>query len=508
LEYNSLLSNSVRRSLHLNCVNHITMADPVTIIISRLLVASNVTNADEETSSPSSSGVFGNGMNPGHFDDNYNDSAETASGRGAYEFVAFILWYLFLVICCIVPTCCAYRRRRVIEARFSQQQAQARHTVLTMEQLQLLQQQAGSSSGFYVFSNHLLQRQDMMLRSSSQDIFEGDVAKAERTRRLQESLEATTFEVQEGDILQGGKNHLPPMAVPMVAEDTQQPESTESTQSQQQQPEKISIEKDLKKTDSSIQQIEEGAAAVTASASCNILSEGSSSLVEASTVLQLPRDNDQYQYINANRTVPGVCAICLCGYENDERVTWSNESECLHAFHNDCIVPWLAKKNDAQPKCPCCRQVYCQIQPVTLTDLLRSTNTTTNETPNGDGIAPDALRAEGVPLGSRSLTPFEFIMALRTGGNSLLFPHELNQVQGLGNGASSTMGEGVTILEQEDNNNNNISNGNDSNDNNLHDDDQTPPADVETGNASSGLTEETTTNDNDNANETVNGNNT
>jgi len=28
------------------------------------------------------------------------------------EFVAFICWYLFLILCCVVPTICAYRRRR------------------------------------------------------------------------------------------------------------------------------------------------------------------------------------------------------------------------------------------------------------------------------------------------------------------------------------------------------------------------------------------------------------
>jgi hypothetical protein len=40
----------------------------------------------------------------------------------AYEFVAFLLWYIFLVLCCIVPTCCAYRRRRLMEQRLAMQQ--------------------------------------------------------------------------------------------------------------------------------------------------------------------------------------------------------------------------------------------------------------------------------------------------------------------------------------------------------------------------------------------------
>lgn len=63
------------------------------------------------------------------FDDRYSSydssssSSSSGNGRDAYEFVAFLLWYLFLVLCCVIPTCCAYRRRRLVEARIAQQQA-------------------------------------------------------------------------------------------------------------------------------------------------------------------------------------------------------------------------------------------------------------------------------------------------------------------------------------------------------------------------------------------------
>jgi hypothetical protein len=56
------------------------------------------------------------------FDDE-ESSNRSDGGRDAYEFVAFLLWYLFLVLCCVIPTCCAYRRRRMVEARLAQQQA-------------------------------------------------------------------------------------------------------------------------------------------------------------------------------------------------------------------------------------------------------------------------------------------------------------------------------------------------------------------------------------------------
>ena len=71
-------------------------------------------------------------------DDNFNDGNVTSpqdvpqqnsendpedGPRGAYEFIAFLLWYIFLVLCCVVPTCCAYRRRRLLEQHIQQQQA-------------------------------------------------------------------------------------------------------------------------------------------------------------------------------------------------------------------------------------------------------------------------------------------------------------------------------------------------------------------------------------------------
>jgi hypothetical protein len=70
---------------------------------------------------------------------------------------------------------------------------------------------------------------------------------------------------------------------------------------------------------------------------------------------------------NGSRTVPGGCAICLCSYETGDQVAWSREEVCKHAFHGECIIPWLAKKNE--PKCPCCRQDYCIVEPVTVADL-------------------------------------------------------------------------------------------------------------------------------------------
>ena len=76
------------------------------------------------------------------------------------------------------------------------------------------------------------------------------------------------------------------------------------------------------------------------------------------------------------RTVIPTCAICLVQYKPGNYVTWSSNDECCHAFHRDCILIWLLKKdasnvrsrrnggsNDGEDGefggskylCPCCR---------------------------------------------------------------------------------------------------------------------------------------------------------
>lgn len=73
---------------------------------------------------------------------------------------------------------------------------------------------------------------------------------------------------------------------------------------------------------------------------------------------------------NGGRTVPGGCAICLDLYKDGDAVAWSKEATCKHAFHSECIIPWLAKNDD--PKCPCCRQEFCLVEPVAIPE---TTNT-------------------------------------------------------------------------------------------------------------------------------------
>lgn len=48
-----------------------------------------------------------------------------------------------------------------------------------------------------------------------------------------------------------------------------------------------------------------------------------------------------------------TCAICLDGYENDNRVRVLG---CEHVFHTACIDPWLRR---GRPTCPLCQTICC-----------------------------------------------------------------------------------------------------------------------------------------------------
>jgi hypothetical protein len=79
--------------------------------------------------------------------------------------------------------------------------------------------------------------------------------------------------------------------------------------------------------------------------------------VENSGTVRLPAESK-----NGGRSIPAVCTICLCPYESGEHVSWSPDVKCQHAFHKDCIISWLAKKDE--PKCPICRQDFCRLTEV------------------------------------------------------------------------------------------------------------------------------------------------
>ena len=54
------------------------------------------------------------------------------------------------------------------------------------------------------------------------------------------------------------------------------------------------------------------------------------------------------------RTVDAQCAICFSDYQQGDEIVWSG-LQCQHAFHRDCIFPWLGK---GKKRCPMCRHWF------------------------------------------------------------------------------------------------------------------------------------------------------
>lgn len=53
-----------------------------------------------------------------------------------------------------------------------------------------------------------------------------------------------------------------------------------------------------------------------------------------------------------------TCPICCEDYAKDDDIAWSKNEECCHAFHTDCIIPWLMDHEE----CPMRRSRYIFIE--------------------------------------------------------------------------------------------------------------------------------------------------
>ena len=65
-------------------------------------------------------------------------------------------------------------------------------------------------------------------------------------------------------------------------------------------------------------------------------------------------DSNPYLTIRLSKIEKSCCDICMMDYELGDVVSQSNNSNCDHIFHKDCILDWMQKKHS----CPCCRRNY------------------------------------------------------------------------------------------------------------------------------------------------------
>lgn len=321
-----------------------------------------------------------------------DDSAQ-APARGKLEFIAFVLWYMAMFLCCIVPTCCAYRRRRRLMRQMNSRRRsmeiflQQQHEAAAAEGIEATTMM-GSSRGSNLFiwsgsSGALYYGENQVLTLES---LEGEVACGERRRRLEVAMKNSTFVVKEGDIIHlessDNKEKNTSDTNGTTTNDQTNKELEDDNDGSNEGQNSVPVSEDKNEKD-----IEIGTALNIDEA--NIELRLPFARLQSSTTTDNSKEQDSNNRDDANirnKTVPGVCAICLCSYEVGDRVTYSegvstslldrgvesgsSSSRCPHAFHTDCIVQWLAKKNDACPECPCCRRPFCSVAPLTTADLL------------------------------------------------------------------------------------------------------------------------------------------
>jgi hypothetical protein len=410
-----------------NTFSNITAAVPTTTT-----TLSHLTS-DSSSSNSNSSSISGNTDG-----NNFND----------YQVLMSVLWYLFLAMLCFIPTFCLYRRHcplwEKIAHRFRsttttsattftdqqlhhQQQQQQFADAITIERLQLLQRQMQERRHHYQHDLYSLptlsqQQQELLLRTTAQDLIESEMVVVEWTRRIEESLHETTFMVQERDITIVQQS----VGVVVVAKGD---ENESQAKDQNDDDEDGKIDQNINHSRTTV------AATSTIPRTLHDMEEAGLADLDVASILHLPKTrqggNQDHPHADRN-TVPGVCAICLCGYHVGDRVTWSKQLECQHAFHHHCIVTWLAKNYEGNPKCPCCRQVYCTIQPISFQDLLYSArinhpDITTTTSPAAAAAAADTIHDSPItPISATTtLTPLDSRIAVRSGGSSRdSCPHE------------------------------------------------------------------------------------
>ena len=97
------------------------------------------------------------------------------------------------------------------------------------------------------------------------------------------------------------------------------------------------------------------------------------------------------------RTVDAHCAICLGEYQAGEKIVWSGLLQCQHAFHDECILPWLSK---GKKRCPICRHWF--VPGTKIDDQKAALQEATDNNNDGDSSTPQAGRQRALTASTYS----------------------------------------------------------------------------------------------------------
>ena len=81
---------------------------------------------------------------------------------------------------------------------------------------------------------------------------------------------------------------------------------------------------------------------------------GSLPLASPDDALPCPPKEPPSSSLSVSFSEDNGCAICYSNFQEHDLVCESNNTECHHIFHKECMSMWLSKHLD----CPICREVY------------------------------------------------------------------------------------------------------------------------------------------------------
>jgi len=80
-------------------------------------------------------------------------------------------------------------------------------------------------------------------------------------------------------------------------------------------------------------------------------------LEEGTTDQQDDDDSTVALHIPGQRRTSAECRICLANFVVGDKIIHSPNPDCIHIFHDTCILSWLSESK-AKSDCPCCRLAF------------------------------------------------------------------------------------------------------------------------------------------------------